>query len=50
MNTSEDFIILQGHVHQHNKKTLTLGLSKLAKLKTPRYFLDTPRNRGSKIF
>ena len=44
MNTAEDFIILQGHVYQHNKqKILTIGLSKPAKLKNPRYFLNTPR-------
>ena len=34
MNTAEYFIILQKHVHQHNKKkNLTIGLSKPAKLK-----------------
>ena len=45
MNTAEDFIILQEHVYQHNKKNLTIGLSKPAKLKNSRYFLNTPRIR-----
>ena len=43
MNTAEDLIILQGHVYQHNKKKLTIGLFKPAKLKNSRYFLNTPR-------
>ena len=44
MNTAEDFIILEGHVYQHNKeKNLTIGLSKPVKLKNSRYFLNTPR-------
>ena len=44
MNTAEDFIILQGHVYQHNKnKFLTIGFSKRAKLKNSRYFMNTPR-------
>ena len=43
MNTAEDFIIPQGHVYQHNKKKLPTGLSKPAKLKNSRYFLNTPR-------
>ena len=45
MNTAENFIILQGHVYQHNKKKsyLTIGLFKPTKLKNSRYFFNTPR-------
>ena len=42
MNTAEYFIKLRGHVYQHNKKYLITGLSKPAKLKNSRYFLNTP--------
>ena len=43
MNTTEDFIILQGHVYTNIiNKNLTIGLSKPAKLKNSRYILNTP--------
>ena len=43
MSKAEDFVILQGHVYQHNKQNLTIGLPKPVKLKNSRYFLNTPR-------